>query len=66
MTFERIKRENKMINNLIENGRNDFDIFISIELQALAERIQDKRSISTRAARKILTELLEHEVANYD
>ena len=53
---------NKLTASLIEGKRDSFDISIALELQDLAERIKRKRSISTRAARKIVIGLLCQEV----
>ena len=62
MTHKQSTEETKSIKSLIAAGRDDFDIWISIELKQLTERIQDKRSISTQAAGEIARELLQHEV----
>ncbi len=61
-THEQIKQENKFINSLIKKGRDNFDIGLAIELKQLTERIKHKRSVSSKAARKIARELLQHEV----
>ncbi len=57
-TFQQIEKENKLINGLIEKGRDNFDISIAIELKQLTEQIKHKRSVSNQAARKIVRELL--------
>ncbi len=61
-THEQNIGANKMVANLIKNQREDFDLSIAQELHSLVERIQDKRSVSSQAARKIVRELLQHEV----
>ena len=57
-THEQNIGANKMVANLIKNQREDFDLSIAQELHSLVERIQDKRSVSSQAARKIARELL--------
>ena len=55
---QEIRNENKFINSLIKKGKDNFDIGIAIELKQLTERIKHKRSVSSKAARKIVNQLL--------
>ena len=57
-THKQIIQDNALVNNLIKVGLDNFDISVAIELRAMAERIQHRRSISLSAARKVVRHLL--------
>ena len=57
-TYEEITKENNLINSLIKNGRDNFDIHVAIQLRDLVDQIKKKRGVGTRGARKIASELL--------
>ena len=57
-THKQIIQDNALVNSLIKVGRDDFDINIALELRAMAECIQHRRSISLSAARKVVRHLL--------
>ena len=60
-TYEQNFKANKTTENLIESGANDFEVQIAVELHDLIERIKQKKSVSTIAARNIVFRL----VTNY-
>ena len=57
-THEQNLEANKLAVKLIKVGRDDFDLSIAQTLHILVEQVKQKRSISARAARKIVRELL--------
>ena len=55
-------KANQLTARLIEVGKDDFDIDIAQSVYRLDDQVQRRRSVGIKAARKILTDLLQHEV----
>ena len=55
-------KANQLTARLIEASKDDFDIDIAQSVHRLADQVQRQRSVGTKAARKNLTDLLQHEV----
>ena len=55
-------KANRLTARLIKAGKDDFDIDIAQSVYRLDDQVQRRRSVGIKAARKILTDLLLHEV----